>query len=88
MCSFVSVQLRTPNSKSTIHCQTAIATVTGVAQTQTSPTRSAERMYLPIRASSRAISVAKSIVSPTFTAVKTTVRTTMRQNSPSPRMCR
>ncbi len=88
MCSFVIAQLKTPNWKSTIHCQTAIATVTGVAHTQTSPTMSATRMYFPMRTSSSAISVEITIVRPTFTSVKTTVRRTMCQNSRLPRISR
>ena len=80
MWSSVSVQLRTPNSKSTIHRKMFTATTTGVAQTSTSPIVRSKRMKCPSRPKSSAISVPKNIVSPTFTNVNTNVRRTTVQN--------
>src|SRR5215211_6569488 len=78
--SRVNVQLKTPNSKSTIQRKSVTATTTGVAQTSTSPVVSSSRIAGPSRVSSNAISVPRIIVSPTFTAVKTNVRRTTVQN--------
>jgi hypothetical protein len=56
------------------------ATRTGVAQTRTRPEISRRRTNWPSFTNSNAISVPKTIVKPTFTAVKTTVRRRTVQN--------
>src|SRR5919198_113821 len=72
--TFVSVQLATPNSKSTIHDQMEMATTTGVAQTKIKPAVKSRRTQELSSASSNAISVASTTVSTTQTAVTATVR--------------
>src|SRR5205814_8532618 len=56
----VSSQFATPNSKSTIHDQTATATTTGIAQTKISPAVSSRRILEPSWTSRRANSVPRS----------------------------
>ena len=78
--SCASVQLRTPNSKSTIQLQMVTATTGGIDHASTSPVVISRRMNAPSRASRSAISVPKSIVRPTVTAVNTIVRRSTVQN--------
>jgi hypothetical protein len=86
-CSFVRVQLRTPNSKSTIHDQIPTATTTGVAQTKIRPAVRSRRTKEPSSARSRAIRVESTIVRTTQMAVKATVRRTTCQKKPSWKIC-
>ena len=64
------------------------ATTGGIDQTSTSPVVISRRMNVPRRASRSAISVPKSIVSPTVTAVNAIVLPSTVQNQRSPRISR
>src|SRR6185436_175153 len=79
--SFVSVQLATPNSKSTIHDQMEMATTTGVAQTKINPAVRSSRTQELSSASNSAISVESTTVSTTQTAVTATVRSSVCQKT-------
>ena len=61
-------------------------TTGGIDQTSTSPVVISSRMNVPRRASRSAISVPKTIVSPTVTAVNAIVRASTVQNWRSPRI--
>jgi hypothetical protein len=61
-------------------------TTGGIDQTSTSPVVISRRMNAPSRASRSAISVPKTIVRPTVTAVNATVRPSTVQNWLSPRI--
>ena len=63
--SLVSAQLTTPKSKSNIHCQSAIATSEGMAQTRTSTLCSTMRGPRCIRVMSSATAVESATVGPT-----------------------
>src|SRR3954453_22006387 len=80
-CRYVSSQLKTPNSKSTIHDHTATATTTGVAQTKISPAARSTISLVPAGESRRAISVPDPIVRETAAAVKASVRKTTCQKT-------